>query len=106
MENVFLLGSGASHHMVWNKEWLRNSRQIRPPKIILLGDGKNVILTHRGTLVLSTRVEVGGESINRYEVFDHVLSVPELHSNPTYCANLFENYYVINVGLNVCNRMH
>ena len=106
MENVIRLDSGASHYMIWNKEWLRNPRQISPPNRTLLGDGNKVLALHRVTLFLSTIVQICSELIKRHVVFDHILYVLELHSNLISRAQLCKNDYVINFGLNVSNGMN
>ena len=58
--DVFLLDSGASDHMVLRKDLLRGCEKI-DPRDIVLGDGKRVFATHRGSLVLKTRLSFGND---------------------------------------------
>lgn len=101
----FLVDSGASDHMVWNRNWLQDARAIEP-RAIMLGDGKRVFATHRGTLSVQTFVGTPGDLHERIMVVTGVLFVPQLRSNLLSVSRLCQDGYQVNIGRHRCMGMY
>lgn len=96
---TFILNSGASHHMVYCKEWITNQREIRPLPIVL-SNGRKVYWTQTGIVYLGTHV---GNPQDQYEsvfgLYD-ALYVPNLHSNFVSCSKICDTGYQISFRRN------
>lgn len=95
-----LLDSGASEHMVRNRNWLSDVHSIAPREIVL-GNGAVVLAHHQGILTL--RPHASGSSVRSSVSLGRVLLVPGLKTNLVSCSALCSEGFTVAFGKDVCS---
>lgn len=104
-DNMFIFDSGASDHMVWSNDYLRDIVDIEP-RPITVGKGNIVYASQRGILSLRTFVGPDKNRDERVLVIQEVLFVPQLHANLLSCSRLCESGYNIKFSKEYCYAEH
>lgn len=77
-QEEWLIESGASKHMTWNKESLQNYQEFSEPQTVKLGDGRVVEALGLGNITMKMSFRVSdGKDVTMYDV----LYVPKLSMN-------------------------
>eukprot|EP00794_Sanderia_malayensis_P016299 gene16299-17936_t len=88
----WLIDSGATSHMTWNKAMLRDFHEFQKPQLVGLGDGRPVFAQGCGRVMLKTQLECGSSGSTP---MTRVLYVPALK------INLFSVKAVTDKGMKV-----
>ena len=74
----WLIDSGASSHMCWNRDLFENFEEVKNPEYVGLGDGSSVSAIGRGNVRLNMIMEDGK---SKKSTLANVLCVPDLKCN-------------------------